>query len=151
MTACAAKGYNSFDDAEMLRSYLQVSWSILASNEASPDLQAPAATVRNPVSDLHQTVRDVADFLDIPAGENIIAEVCRQSTFEYMKQAASKFRIGKLIPWRPEGAMIRRGVQGGSLELLTPERQRQVDMHFIAELKRLQSDFPYADFCDLAT
>jgi hypothetical protein len=101
--------------------------------------------------DLRQTVSDVADFLDIRAGEEVIDEVCRRSTFDYMKRRDSKFRIGKVIPWRPEGAMIRRGVQGGSLELLTPERQRQVDRYFIAELKRLGSDFPYSDFCDLAT
>jgi hypothetical protein len=68
-----------------------------------------------------------------------------------MKHADSKFRIGKIIPWRREGAMIRRGVQGGSLELLTPERQRQLDAYFVAELKRLGSDFPYADFCNLTT
>lgn len=97
--------------------------------------------------DLRRTVLDVAHFLSIQAGENVIDEVCRRSTFEYMKQADSKFRIGKIIPWRPEGAMIRRGAQGGSSELLTPERQRQVDAYFIAELKRLGSDLPYADFC----
>jgi hypothetical protein len=101
--------------------------------------------------DLHQTVRDVAHFLDIRVGEDVIDEVCRRSTFEYMKRADSKFRIGKIIPWRPEGTMMRRGLQGGSQELLTPERQRQVDAYFIAELRRLGSDFPYRDFCDLAT
>jgi hypothetical protein len=101
--------------------------------------------------DLHQTVRAVAQFLDIRVGEDVIDEVCRRSTFEYMKRADSKFRIGKIIPWRPEGTMMRRGLQGGSRELLTPERQRQVDAYFIAELRRLGSDFPYRDFCDLAT
>jgi hypothetical protein len=100
--------------------------------------------------DLCQTVCDVARFLDILADKDIIAEVCRQSTFEYMKQADSKFRVGKVIPWR-QGTMIRRGLDGGSLELLTRERQRQMDLYFIGELKRLGSDFPYADFCDLTT
>ena len=61
-----------------------------------------------------------------------------------------KFRIGKVIPWRPEGAMMRKGTQGGSSELLSPERQREMDTYFMAELKRLGSDFPYEEFCDLA-
>ena len=51
---------------------------------------------------------------------------------------------GPKVPWC--GA----GMQGGSSELLSPERQRKVDAYFIAELKRLGSDFPYAEFCDVA-
>ena len=31
--------------------------------------------------------------------------------------------------------MIRKGAQGGSSELLSPERQRQIDQHFMAELE----------------
>lgn len=98
--------------------------------------------------DLRHTVHKVADFAGISAGDDVIDEVCRQSTFDYMKQIDAKFRIGKLIPWRPEGVMIRRGAQGESAELLTPERQRQMDTYFKSELNRLGSDFPYADFCN---
>jgi hypothetical protein len=100
--------------------------------------------------DLKATVRAVADFLAIPASPALIEEVCRQSSFEYMKSIDKKFRIGKTIAWRPEGAMIRRGVQGASSELLSPERQREVDAFFMAELERLGSDFPYHEFCDVA-
>jgi hypothetical protein len=100
--------------------------------------------------DLRQTVVDVADFLDIKVSGDVIQEVCRQSTFEYMKRNDEKFRIGKIIPWRPEGAMIRKGAQGGSSELLSPERQREMDAYFMAELNRLGSDFPYHEFCDIA-
>ena len=46
--------------------------------------------------------------------------------------------------------MMRKGSQGGSGELLTPERQREIDAHCIAELKRLGSDLPYEEFCGLA-
>jgi hypothetical protein len=59
--------------------------------------------------------------------------------------------MGKIIPWLGEGAMIRAGKQGGSSELLTQQRQREMDAHFKAELKRLGSDFPYDEFCDAAS
>jgi aryl sulfotransferase len=100
--------------------------------------------------DLKAAVVTVADFLSIRVSDDVIAEVCRKSTFEYMKQIDHKFRIGKMTPWLPEGAMIRRGMQGGSSELLSPECQRQLDAHFMAELKRLGSDLPYEEFCDIA-
>ena len=98
--------------------------------------------------DLLGTVRQVADFLDIHASEEVIARVCEKSTFEYMKRVDDKFRVSKMIPWGREGPMIRRGAQGGSSELLTPEQQRRLDQYFVAELTRLGSDFPYAEFCD---
>jgi hypothetical protein len=34
--------------------------------------------------------------------------------------------------------------------MLTPARQRELDAHCIAELKRLGSDLPYEEFADLA-
>jgi len=99
---------------------------------------------------LRGTVTRIADFLDIGASDEVIDEVCRLSSFDYMKGIDYRFRIGKMIPWREEGAMMRKGAQGGSSELLNPERQREMDAHFQQELRTLGSDFPYADFCDLA-
>ncbi len=55
-----------------------------------------------------------------------------------------------MTPWGPDSTMIRKGVVGGSSELLSPVQQRQVDDYFRAELKRLGSDFPYEEFCDVA-
>jgi hypothetical protein len=100
--------------------------------------------------DLRGTVLKVAAFLDIHVSDEIIREVCEKSSFAYMKGIDHKFRVGKMIPGRPEGAMMRKGTQGGSSELLSPERQREVDAYFIAELKRLGCDLPYEEFCDLA-
>jgi len=100
--------------------------------------------------DLKGTVRKVAQFLDIQAPEPLVDVVCQKSSFEYMKGIDHKFRIGKLIPWHAEGAMMRKGTQGGSSELLSRERQQQMDAYFMAELKRLGSDFPYEEFCDIA-
>jgi len=101
--------------------------------------------------DLRGTVVRVAEFLNIKASDALIDEVCRLSSFEYMKAIDRKFAMGKIIAWREPGAMIRAGKQGGSAEMLSPERQRQIDQYFMAELKRLGSDFPYEEFCTPAT
>ncbi len=101
--------------------------------------------------DLRANVVKVAEFLDIHVSDAVIDEVCRKSSFAYMKQVDHKFAMGTMIPWRKPGAMIRKGTQGGSSELLTPERQREMDAHFQAELRRLGCDFPYEEFCDLAS
>jgi hypothetical protein len=100
--------------------------------------------------DLRGTVEKVARFLCVDVDKDVIDEVCRRSSFEYMKAADTKFAMGKMVAWRKPGVMIRKGSQGGSSELLTPEQQRRIDEYFIAELARLGSDFPYAEFCGLA-
>jgi Sulfotransferase domain len=100
--------------------------------------------------DLRGTVRKVADFIDIDASEELIDQVCQKSTFDYMKRIDEKFRTWKMLPWKSEAAMIRSGKQGGSSELLSRDQQRQIDAFFMAELKRLGSDFPYEEFCDVA-
>jgi hypothetical protein len=100
--------------------------------------------------DLRGTVLEVADFLDIHVTDDVIQTVCDKSSFQYMKGIDHKFHIGKIIPWRRPGSMMRKGTQGGSSELLTPAQQREMDAHFMAELKGLGSDFPYEEFCELA-
>jgi hypothetical protein len=101
--------------------------------------------------DLRTAVADVARFLDIDASDSLIDEVARLSSFQHMKSIDHKFHMGKMIPWQEAGAMIRAGRQGGSAELLTPARQREIDAYCIAELRALGSDFPYDEFCDIAT
>ncbi len=101
--------------------------------------------------DLRGTVIKVADFLDIRVSDDVIDLVCEQSSFEYMQRIDEKFRVWKIIPWKAPGPMIRKGRQGGSSELLTPAQQREIDAYCMAELKRLGSDFPYEQFCDIAT
>jgi hypothetical protein len=100
--------------------------------------------------DLEGTVRQVAGFLDIHVPDEIIRAVCEKASFQYMKGIDHKFGTGKMVPWRAPSAMIRKGQQGGSNELLTPEQQRELDAHCIAELKRLGSDLPYEEFSGLA-
>jgi hypothetical protein len=101
--------------------------------------------------DLPGTVRKVADFMNVRVPEEVIGEVCAKSSFDYMKRIDEKFRPGRMIPWGPEGSMMRKGTQGGSSELLSPEQQRQIDACFMAELKQLGCDLPYEEFCDLAS
>jgi Sulfotransferase domain len=100
--------------------------------------------------DLEGTVRRVAAFLDIHVSDEVIRAVCGKASFDYMKSIDHKFGHFHIIPWRSPGVMMRKGGQGGSGELLTPERQRELDAHFIAELKRLGSDLPYEEICGSA-
>jgi hypothetical protein len=100
--------------------------------------------------DLRSGVLKVADFLDIHVSEDVVHRVCEKSSFEYMKRIDEKFRTWKMIPWKTEGAMVRSGKQGGSSELLTRDQQREIDAYFMGELKRMGSDFPYEEFCDVA-
>jgi Sulfotransferase domain len=99
--------------------------------------------------DLEGTVRKVAEFLDIHLSEEAMSEVCSKSSFAYMKRVEGKFEMWDLIPWRKQSPMIRKGVQGGSSELLSVPQQREMDAYFIAELKRLGSDLPYEEFADI--
>jgi hypothetical protein len=100
--------------------------------------------------DLPGTVRRVAEFMDVHVPEEIVGQVCAKSSFDYMRRNDEKFRPGKMVPWGPQTSMMRKGTQGGSSELLTLKRQREIDTRFMAELKQLGSDLPYEEFCDLA-
>lgn len=99
--------------------------------------------------DLRGTVLQVAEFLNLHLPDTVLDEVCRKSSFEYMKQIDQKFQPWKMAPWGAQASMMRKGAQGGSSELLTPQRQRELDAYFMEELKRLGSDFPYEEFCDV--
>ncbi len=101
--------------------------------------------------DLRGTVRRVAELMNMHVTDEVIDRVCEKASFEYMKQIDEKFRVWKMVPWGHEVTMVRRGAQGGSSELLSRAQQCQVDDYFMTELKRLGSDFPYEEFCDVAS
>lgn len=101
--------------------------------------------------DLEGTVRRVAAFLGIRVSDEVIQEVCRKASFDYMKSIDEKFAPGKMSLGGQGAAMMRKGKQGASAELLTPAQQQAIDDHCIAELKRLGSDLPYEEFADLAS
>jgi hypothetical protein len=97
--------------------------------------------------DLEGSVRQVAAFLGVDDSPAVIRRVVELSSFEYMKGIDHKFDTGKFLQIGKPAAMMRQGGEGGSSALLTPEQRRRIDEHFIAELKQLGSDFPYAEFC----
>jgi hypothetical protein len=103
--------------------------------------------------DLPDAVNKIADFLNIQPDERgreqVIRTVCEKSSFEFMKTIDYKFEVWKMIPWHTKTPMMRKGAVGGSSELLTPEKQREMDAYFMAELKRLGSDLPYEEFCEV--
>ena len=101
--------------------------------------------------DLEATVRRVAEFLEIRVSDEVIREVCRKSSFEYMKSIDERFAPYQGAPWRDKTFMMRSGEQGGSAVLLTSQQQREMDAVFTAELQNLGSDLPYDEFCGFTT
>jgi len=101
--------------------------------------------------DLRATVKRVAEFMNVDATDEIIDRVCHKASFDYMKQIDEKFRAWEMIPWKSTAApMMRKGTQSSSAELLSPEQQQRIDRHFMTELKKLGSDFPYDEFCEIS-
>jgi hypothetical protein len=109
-----------------------------------------AVSFKSMKRDLDGTVRRVAQFMNVDLPDSVLQEVSAKSSFEYMKKVDEKFHVWKIIPWGTPMTMIRKGLQGGSSELLTLDQQREMDGYFRTELKSLGSDFPYEEFCDLA-
>lgn len=100
--------------------------------------------------DLPGTVKKVAEFMNVRVSQTVLDEVAAKSSFDYMKKIDAKFGVWKMFPWAPTPTMIRKGGQGGSSELLSLAEQREIDAACQAELKELNSDLPYTEFCDLA-
>ena len=101
--------------------------------------------------DLEVTVRQVAEFLEIRVSDEVIREVCRKSSFDYMKSIDERFATYRGAPWRGKTFMLRTGKQGGASALLTPANQREMDAVFINELQRLDSGLPYDEICGYRT
>lgn len=95
-------------------------------------------------ADLEGSVKRIADFMGVTLDEEQLAAVCEKSSFAYMKGIGDRFDPPALTPFSSsQRTMIRRGVSGGSSELLSPEQQRFVDEYFRADLAKRGCDFPY--------
>jgi hypothetical protein len=98
-------------------------------------------------ADLPGAVRRVADFMGVQLDGHEFALVCEKSSFAWMKANNRRFNSIRLSPWTsPDRQMVRRGVCGGSAELLTPAQQEAIDAFCRESLRRIGSDFPYDRF-----
>ena len=97
-------------------------------------------------ADLPSAIMRIAEFLKVELTDDEFRLVCEKSSFPYMKKNADKFKPPGVSPWSEPGRqMIRRGVSGGSAELLTEEQQGFIDRECESALRRSGSDFPYAE------
>ena len=94
--------------------------------------------------DMAGAVRRIAKLMEVDLTEKEFDLVSEKSSFAYMKGIDDKFKPPALSPWSsPNRQMVRRGVSGGSSELISPEQQRFIDNQCKAELESFGSDFPY--------
>ena len=101
-------------------------------------------TYEDMTKNLPVTARTIAAFLGVALTPGEFARVCEKSSFASMQEANHKFMPPALSPWAATTRwMMRRGVSGGSSELLSAGQQRVIDDHCRADLRRLGSDFPY--------
>ena len=99
--------------------------------------------------------RDLAGAVDKAADTPGVAltpeekeNVIERSAFAHMSAIEERFTpMPKgTLPWGDGLKMMRRGTTGNSDELLSLDQLMRIDEHFQAELARLGSDFPYAEF-----
>jgi Sulfotransferase domain len=94
-------------------------------------------------ADLPGAVDKIAKVMGVELTADERAAVIGQCTFEHMKKIGAKFDPSG-PPWASaRGAMMRRGEQGKSGELLSPADQARIDDYWRTELAKLGSDFPY--------
>jgi hypothetical protein len=93
------------------------------------------------------TVNRIAQFMGVALDEAQVQKVVDKSDFRYMKAIDEKFApvIPFMVRNQDEPIMMRRGQAGASSELITPDQQAAIDRFCQAELRRLHSDFPYAE------
>jgi hypothetical protein len=94
------------------------------------------------------TVRRIAALMDVELSDAVLALAVEKSSFAYMKRLDHKFMPVAPFPFDRllgKPSMIRKGEAGGTAELLTAEKQKQIDDYMQSELRRYQCDFPYAE------
>ncbi|MCA9659275.1 MAG: sulfotransferase domain-containing protein [Myxococcales bacterium] len=98
-------------------------------------------------ADLDGSVRRFAAIMGVELSAAEHAEVVRRASFEHMRAHNHQFSPPTMPLQRRRALppMIRRGVAGGSDELLDARRQRAIDACCQAKLRALGCDFPYAE------
>jgi hypothetical protein len=102
-------------------------------------------------ADLPAHVDRVAEVMGVSLSAAERDRVIERSGFSYMKEHELQFAAPRMPFARPERhpPMIRRGVAGGSDELLSRPQQAAIDSFCQKQLERLGSDFPYAEWFDV--
>jgi hypothetical protein len=95
-------------------------------------------------NDLEGSVQRIAELMGVTLTESEFEQVCYLSSYKYMKTIDDKFYPGRVAPLAsPKGSMIRSGKKDIAGEMLSPEQQKRIDEHNLAQLHALGSDFPY--------
>ncbi|MCP4350548.1 MAG: sulfotransferase domain-containing protein [Desulfobacterales bacterium] len=101
-------------------------------------------------ADLPGAIRRIAELMDVSLTEDQFNKVLERSGFQYMKRHESQFSpLASLMMKGDNIKMIRSGKAGGSGELLSKAQQARIDRFHQAELRRLGSDFPYAEYFEI--
>ncbi len=98
------------------------------------------------VADLPGGIGRAADLMGVDLDPDARERVRSHSTFSAMRAVSERFDLGPFTPLGSQQTrMVRRGAAGGSAELLTDQQRRRIDDHCESALRRLGSDFPYAE------
>lgn len=97
------------------------------------------------------SIAQVAELMGVDLTEDEMAAVLERSSLSYMKAHKAEFEpIGvSIVTADRQPEMIRRGVSGGSDEMLSREQQAEVDRRIMAALERVGSDFPYRELFEV--
>lgn len=90
-----------------------------------------------------ETLRMIAEFLDVSLTDAEFALVREKSGFDWMKANGHRFDP----PAWDQGpvTLVRSGKTGSAQNDLSPDQRRAIDDWCLAELERIGSDFPYAE------
>lgn len=114
--------------------------------EAQKQPNVLLVTYQQMKENMDDVIRQVAHFMDVQLTDEQFADVHVKCTYQYMKAHDKQFATGILgITSSEDGAMVRKGVKGGSSELLTTTQQKRIDKYFRKQLKKKNSDLPYAE------
>lgn len=92
-------------------------------------------------------IQRVAGFLDVALTDAQFAAVAEKSSYAYMKAHNHKFSPPAPPDYPVQGKieMVRSGQSGAAPHELTTTQQTAIDTFCMAELERLESDFPYGE------
>ncbi|MEM7534620.1 MAG: sulfotransferase domain-containing protein [Chloroflexota bacterium] len=94
--------------------------------------------------DTDESIRTVADFMDVDLTPEMFTNIQERTSFAYMKSIDHKLYPPRLSPLGyPDGVLVRKGQSGSSGELLSVELQQHIDDYCRAQLEVLGCDFPY--------